>query len=360
MTLLYIDGFKSYLTADLALEGWTKTEAGGTAANITVQTSVARFTGGAALKWNTTNDSASNAIANVSRTFTASASWVIGVAVRCSTNLPATVIQLLALKDAGSVQCDLRLNADGTLSVTRAGTALTGGTSALAISLDAWNYIEWKVTIADSIAANSCKVNVNGVNWINVTSGQDTKATANATANSLALGTTTAPGSTSLTTDVYFTDLYVCDQSGSVNNDFLGPRKVELLAPTGAGNSSGWTPSAGSNYQCVDDATPGGDTDYVETSVATTKDTYAMGDLQSSPATVDGIQTRIVARKTDAGARSLAAVVRSGGADTDGATVALADTYAALCEVRETDPATGVAWTESGVNAMQAGVKLVA
>lgn len=334
MTLRFIDGWDHYATADITRK-WTSI-----LGSPTVQ-AAGRF-GGNCLRIST-------ASINVTKTLPAAAGWVIGFAVK----LPVLAANpLVSLLDAGSAQVELRLAADGTLAVTRAATALTGGASALALSTATWYYIEWKVTIADSIAANSCQVRVNGAQWINVTAGQDTKNTANATANQVRLA---SPASAN--TD--FDDLYVCDSAGSLNNDFVGDCRVEALFPTGAGTTTQWTPSAGANWQCVDENPPTDDTDYVESSTAGQKDTYAMGDLASVPTAIFGVQTCLLARKTDAGSRSVAAVIRSGGADYDGATVALADTYAYLLEVREQDPDGPASWTAAKVSAMEAGLKLV-
>lgn len=336
MSLRFIDGFDHLALADQA-QKWTTSNAA------SMQTG--RLGGQCVRMLNTTNTQ--------TKTIDAQASWVVGFAFRASA---FGAFAILAFRDAGTLQSELRTNADGTLSVTRNGTSVTGGTSTNAMSATAWNYIEMKVTIADSIAANSCKVRVNGVDWITVTTGQDLKNTANATANQILIGTIT--NTSGLLYD--YDDLYVCDGNGSTNNNFLGDCRIETLYPSGAGTTTAWTASTGSNYTCVDETTSNGDTDYVETSTATNKDTYAMGDLSSTPTAIYGIQTVLAARKTDAGSRSVAAVIRSGGTDYDGTTVSLADTYTCLTEVRETNPATSAAWTASGVNAIEAGVKLIA
>lgn len=354
MSLLYIDGFSHYATSDFGAKGWSKTD---NTATTVVQSAVQRFAGASAIRWNGAS-SGSTSVTFLSRAVTAAASWVIGFAFRMGV-APSSAAAIVSLRDAGTTQVDLRLNPDGTLAVTRAGTALTGGTSALSLSPDTWYYIEWKVTIANSIAASSCKVRVGGVDWLTVAAAQDTQATANASANQLVLGQVFAT-TTGTTYVVYLTDLYVCDQSGSVNNDFLGDMRVLTLLPGGAGNTTGWTASAGSNYQCVDEAAPNGDTDYVSTATATTKDTYAYPSLSVSPSTIAGVQTVLDVRKDDAGSRTVVPVTRSGGTDYDGSSYSVTDTYAMNCQIRETDPATSAAWTESGVNAAEWGVKLTA
>jgi hypothetical protein len=341
MSLKYMDGFDHYATGQFTRK-WTLVGGGITAAP------AGRF-GGSCLRINVTGST------NIYKVLTPSASWVIGFAFRIA-GASGGSTNITALTDAGTIQVELRLNPDLTLSVTRNGTALTGGTSVTTLSLNTWYFIEFKATIADSIPANSCKVRINGVDVITVATGQDTKNTANATANGFYLGVNYA-GGTGGNWD--WDDLYVLDGSGSVNNDFLGDVRVETLYPAGAGNSSQWTPSAGANYACVDDVTPNDDTDFVSSSTIGQRDTYTMSNLGGNPPSIVGVQTLLLNRKDDAGSRQMAAVVRSGGSDYDGASVSVFDTYSYATEIRETDPGTAAAWTVTGVNSMEAGIKLV-
>lgn len=273
----------------------------------------------------------------------------MGIAVYITSHIAAILLRLL---DAGTAQVELRVQADGTLRVTRNGTTVTNGTSTYTIPTSTWVYIEWKVTIADSISADTCKVRVNGTDVITVATSQDLKNTANASANSVVIGGTGGH------TACYYDDFYVCNQSGTTNNDFLGDVKVRTIYPSGAGNSTDWTPSAGSNYQCVDESPANGDTDYVSETTAGDHDTYALDDITIT-GSILGIQTNLYAKKDDAGTKELAAVVRSGTTDYDGATVSVNGSYTVHTEIRETDPDTTAAWTQSGINAMECGPKLI-
>jgi hypothetical protein len=349
MSLLFVDGFDHYATADITRK-WTSTGVS-FSGNAGIGSSVVRYGAGAFFS----NTSTTATDRKLVKTLAASATWVVGFAFRTS-GLPSAAGPIVGLFDVGTAQCDLRLNTDGTLSVTRNGTSLTSGTSVTALSANTWYYIEWKVTIADSISASTCKVRINGVDAITVATGQDLKNTANSSANQLYLGHYTV---TSAGNIWYYDDLYVCNTSGSVNNDFLGDVRVETLYPSGAGNTTQFTPSAGSNYQCVDDADPDDDTTYVESGTVGHVDTYAFDDLSASPTSVFGIQTVIMARKTDGGSRTATPVVRSGGTDYDGTTFGLADTYTCDHQVWENDPDTAAAWTESGINAAEFGFEVV-
>lgn len=337
MSLRLYDNFDSGVTADLA-DRWTvggsPTISAGNGRNAT-----------ACLRMNNTTYS-------LTRTLDAQATWVVGSPYKISTLQAGTICTLL---DAGTAQCALILNVDGTLSVVRGtATAVTGGTSTNAILAGTYYFIEFKVTIADSISASSCKVRVNGVDWITVATGQDMKATANATANQVRLNCASTTGNT---TD--FDEVYICDGTGSVNNDFLGDVKTVTGRPTGAGATTAWTPSAGANWECVDDAAPDDDATYTESTTVGQVDTFAVPALTATPTAIHGVQVSFNVKKTDAGTASVAAVLRSGGTDYFGTTVALGTTYAYVTHIWETDPATGLAWTRAGVDASEPGYKYI-
>lgn len=343
MALLFMDGFDHYATADLAKK---YASVGSTSS---VQSAAGRR-GGGALRCTSSSPS-------VTKTLAASSSWVIGFALSVSI-FPGSASAIAALLDAGTIQCSLMVNPDGTLSVVRgASTAVTGGTSVAALSVGAFAYIEWKVTIADSISSGTCKVRINGVEVINVTTGQDLKSTANTTANQVRVGS-----ASSLSVAQHdFDDLYVCDQSGSNNNDFLGDVRVDTLFPTADGNYSQFTPSTGTDhYVLVDEATPN-TTDHNDGANVSDRDSYALGNLAALVSqTVYGVQVNAACLKDDAGAKSASTFVRSSSTNGDGASVALSTSQAYISQVYETDPNGAVAWTETTVNAMEAGVRVTA
>jgi len=214
-----------------------------------------------------------------------------------------------------------------------------------------------KVTIADSIGANTCKVRANGVDIITVAAGQDLKNTANATASQVSLGHHGTSGGATPTYD----DLYICDGTGGTNNDFLGDCRVDTLYPTSDGNYSQFTPSTGSSHFALVDETTPNTTDYNDGATVGDRDSYGMGNLAAlTSQTVYGVQVNAAIVKDDAGAKSAATFVRSSATDGDGAGVALGTSQAYVSQVFETNPNGSVAWTETTVNAMEAGVKVTA
>ena len=109
------------------------------------------------------------------------------------------------------------------------------------------------------------------------------------------------------------------------------------------------------NYLLIDAAAPNG-TDYVQSDTIGNKDLYNFGSLPYSPSTIYGVVATGSALKTVADTRSVRLLSKSSGTEVDnGADIALNTARTRHIGVFHSDPATGVRWTESGVNAMQIG-----
>lgn len=236
---------------------------------------------------------------------------------------------------------------DGKIVAYR-GTTLLGTSAASVLTLNAWHWINVIGVIHDT--TGSVRILVDGVEALNLT-GQDTR---NAGTTGLADTLRISSDSGGKVRD--YDDLIVRDDSTAISD-----HRIATLLPNGNGTSSQFTGSDGNstdNYLLVDEVPHNSDTDYVESSTAGQIDTYAMDNLPAGAASVLAVQQRLVARKTDAGARSGRTVVRSGGANYEGSDIALADNYVAYGTLRLTDPATAAAWTVANVNALEAGAKV--
>jgi hypothetical protein len=64
-------------------------------------------------------------------------------------------------------------------------------------------------------------------------------------------------------------------------------------------------------------------------------------------------------KKTDSGTRTAALTVTNNSVDSVGSTISLGTSFAYFTQVQETDPNTGIPWTNSGFNTAQVGVKTV-
>lgn len=340
MALRLVDSFDHYATAQLSRK-WTTADAS------TISAGNGRR-GTACLRLASLNTN------NIAKGFDAQATWIIGFSLRVASFSSGTN-PIIEVVDGTSAQVELRISTDGSLRVTRNGTLLSA-TSSGAISAGATNYIEFKVTINNS---GSYELRVNAAT-VTSGSGVDTQATANASASLIRIGSS-SPGGTLSNADI--DDLYICDGSGSTNNDFLGDVRVDCYLPNGNGNSSqlvGSDSNSTDNYLLVDETAVNDDTDYVQSSTVSEKDTYAFANITHTPASIFGLQINIQATKTDAGARSIQSVIRSGGSDTDGTAKALGSSYVNYMQIAETDPNTAAAWTQSGFDAAEFGAKVAA
>jgi hypothetical protein len=348
MSLIFVDSFDHYATADFTKK-WSAT--GGSP---TLNASGGRRGGGAL-------QAGSSSGHYLQKALTPGASWVVGFSLKFTT-LPVAITGIVALFDVTTLQCDLRVNTDGTLSVTRNGTALTNGTSTYVLSPNTEYFIEWKVTIANSIGAGTCVVRVNGAVVITVATSQDTQNTANASASMLRFGY--ASNSTWGSGTTNWDDFYLCDQSGSApTNDFLGDCRVDAIFPNGNGNYSQFAGSDGNsvdNYLLVDETTPN-TTDYNDGDTVGDRDSYAFGNLAAlTSQTVYAVQVNAAIVKDDAGAKSASTFARSGSTNTDGASAVLGTSQVYISQIYEADPNGGGAWTETSVNAAEFGVRVTA
>jgi hypothetical protein len=305
---------------------------------------------------------AANQSVYLTKTLDSQATWGVAFGFRTS-GLPGTgaTATLAAFQDVATNQVELRLNPDGTLSVTRNGAALTGATSSFALSLNVYYHIEWKVKIDPS--AGTVEVRVNGGAKIGPLTGLNTRNTSNSSANVFIMGpqaNISVLSSQNLDwDDVIVWDTQATDANGFADiHDFIGDCGLVWLLPTGAGTTTQWTPDTGSNYARVNEATPDGDTSFVSDGTIGQIDTYAMADLAGTASSVLSVASIHYARKTDVSSRGMKAELRSGGGNTAYAIeIALGNSYQYFFSNWGQNPNNGAptAWTVAAANAIEAG-----
>jgi hypothetical protein len=117
---------------------------------------------------------------------------------------------------------------------------------------------------------------------------------------------------------------------------------------------------APANAAVAGNATEDGDTTFVYGSTASTGDLYTLPALATTPSNIVAVVTRMMARKSDTGTRTAEVQISSAGTVSAGTTITLGTSYAYTSRADLVDPATGVAWTASGVNALLIGPYIVA
>lgn len=276
--------------------------------------------------------------------------WVVGFGYKPGVSFDSTDTRLLSLLDSGSLQITLNVTASGQLQLRRGdvnGTTL--GTSVTTMTTNTWHFIEFKVTIGNS---GSYEVRLNGVNILS--GSADTQNTANAFAQTLKLF-----GAQDSSIDIRwaYDDLYILDSSGSANIDFLGSMKVTAIFPSGTGDSTQLTPSAGDNYAAVDDNPHDSDSTYVESATSGQQDLYAFGDVDL--VNIKGAMISAVCRETDANPFSIKLVAKSGSTTDEGSGIAIGSTsYVSRHRILELDPDTSSAWEDAGIDAAQFGIEI--
>jgi hypothetical protein len=249
---------------------------------------------------------------------------------------------------AGGENFNINLNSNDTVNIRRGSTVLATSTEAL--NSTGWYHIAIEANIHDS--TGSCNVKVNDVSIVSV-SGADTKAQADGTFEQMYFYGTFR----------YWDHYTINDASGS--DGFTGwrtfPYHAQTIHPNAAGNSTQWTPSIGSNYQNVDNASWDAAT-YNSSSTNNQRDDYNLADVGTAiTGTVEGIQVRGHFQKDDAASKQVSVGIRTNSTDYDGtAAEPPVSTYSGgeLLKVYGNNPNTATAFTTGEITALQASVKI--
>ena len=346
MALLFVDGFDHYATADCNKK-YDLIETAGQTFLITSNAG-RRGTGGFVARASSGGGTHSRLTKNIPNSET----LFVGLAMKVSA-APTSVSNIVRFLDGTTLQAALFLTPTLQLGLGGPTAGLTGGIAADQIPLNTFVYVEVKMTIANTVSANSCILRINGIEVANATAG-DSQGTANAFANRISIGLGTDGGFAHTGT---FDDFYVCNTSGSVNNNFLGDCIVETIRPNVDGFYTDGTPSSGSShYEMVDENTPNL-TDFVTLAGVGDRDSFGFTNLTPlSSRVVYGVQANAAVAKDDGGTRIVAPFARSGTTDLSGQTKAVAADQLYSSAVFETDPNTGTGWTQSSVNDAEFGL----
>lgn len=335
MTLLWFDGFEGQdhtLTWTSVTSTWTNTATG------------------TRLGYGRLIQSAGNS-RSIQQTITASTDTYVGFAMKVTAigdsfvdfYGDSNVTRHIRIAVAASGAIEIRNGATTTVLATSAATGL--------VVAGTWVYLEVHVKVSDTVG--EVNVRVNGASTDAVSFSGDTKnAGTNTTIDSVRFLTPNA-GSPIFALD----DVYICNGLGSLNNGFLGDCRVQLSQPTGAGSSTGLTPSTGSNYQTVDEI-PFSATDYSGSAVVGARDTYAMTDLVAGSQAPKGVRVVVGWHKSDAGAANMKRAAKIGSTVYYGTSTALPTSMAVAQELLETNPDTAGAWTASAFNGAEFGAEV--
>ena len=145
-------------------------------------------------------------------------------------------------------------------------------------------------------------------------------------------------------------------------SDYFAGGAFEILRPDGSGTLTELSRSGcPDNYECVDETTADDATSYVYSSSSSQwrDDAYSIQDHTLGTGNVIGITIHWHARKTGTAAgRYGKAIITVGGIKYEGAQEALTTSWTDYSEVWATNPATGLAWTWTEIDNLEAGITL--
>lgn len=334
MSLLFIEGFG----AGSLQNKWNSATING------IYTTSPRIPGGSRAQINGTD--------SLRKTFSASSKLVTGYGYFRHTSQGHYTYIAFMSDNASTYHITILHNSAGYIEIRIGDRGGVLATSTSPVPAGVWTYLEVSVTVSDTVG--EVHVRRDGANTDLVSYTGDTRNG----------GTSTNIDSVIFSTyveTVSYTDIYILNDTGTTNNDFLGDVAVATLRPNGNGNSTMLTGSDGNqvdNYLLVDE-TPFSATDYTQSDTAGDKDTYTLQNLPATASTVYAVQVHVNMQKDDAGAAQARSILRSGSTDYPGTTQTLSTTPLNFVDLYNQDPATSNEWTTTDVDALEAGMEVV-
>jgi len=307
-----------------------------------------RFSGSQAI--NTTNA----AFVSVKSSGVNDAVHHVSVAYRQTSALTGTTLGMyLQLTDNITNQCCIVFRSDGVVLLTSAtpgGTVLATYAGAVSAA-NTWTQFEFEVVIHNT--AGSFKARKNGSTTDDhSTTGINTRPGANAYANKLTLAFNGAINA------IQFDDLLWRSDAASV--PWVGDIRAYTRMPAGDATAVFSRSTGATNFSCVDETLQNGLTDYVFSANVNDADFYTIAATATTPASVVAVTTRGFLAKSDAGAKSAAVQLKSGGVTVTSTSTALSTSFGWLWRTDVLDPGTSAAWTNGAVNSVQIGPKVTA
>jgi hypothetical protein len=157
-------------------------------------------------------------------------------------------------------------------------------------------------------------------------------------------------------------DAYSRSSDGSGNITFAtvdSPQQTEVLAPDGVGSSTNITAVVGAATHWEANLTNDGDTSYViQNAPGDNWDLYTMANHAVGTGRIDKVVLTMVVKSTAGSSVSSATTLRTESTNYIGADEAMTTDYIAYSTTYVANPNTGVAWTWTEVDDMEAGVNL--
>lgn len=354
MALLYMDGFDHYGNG-LGIPGLI---AGGFLSNsvsnpastaITALTSgVPVRSGAGVLRLGGNNTGAYRTIgADPTKTAT---EIVVGFAVYVPLLSGLTNADVLQFwSSGGNAQTTISLTTLGIVRFRRGDGTVLASSPSSTILANQWYYIEARIKYGTG-TSGQVELKVDGTTVIASTNTNTAGDTNNPNYQFVNFDSRVSNGTD---TPVYLDDLYILDTTGSVNNTFLGPCRVNMIVPDGDTGSQDWTPTpSGDSFDKINSLTSDEDSSYITAALSGNVSDFTLSDLPVTATAVKGIQVLHRARRTDVGPANMKASIKQGSDVLDGRTHLPTTDYSTFFDIFELDPTTGLALTVSDVNSL--------
>ena len=335
MTLLFLDSFDHYDTAGLSDKGYSQS---GGEHNILV--------GGGRNGSGALRASGFLSGSKITKTITDSDTVIIGVALNFNAKFQREAI--VVLNTAGQQLAVLSTRNNGGFRIVSGGiTQTTGGNQH---TVGTYSHLQLKYT--KGTGSNSfCEVKLNDSIILTITTGNETE-------QGSAIQLVEMPSGSDISLAA---DLYVMNGLGSVNNDYSGDLVVQLVLPNGNGAEVEFSGSSGSdNFTHIDEKPADDDVTWNQSDVILDRDIFDVP-TPSGSSTIFGVQTNVLARKTDAGTVKVDVITEKPagtGEKINAAAVLLADSYAFALAINELDPDDNSTWTSGKISSTDWGYKV--
>lgn len=259
---------------------------------------------------------------------------------------------IISFRDGETDQVRIRQKAaDPSVVEVYRNTTLLGASAAGVLPFGVWKWLSVRIVIHSTAGIVEVRDGLGNV-LINLTS-QNTQASGNAYIDNVALESTQ-------NASTYWDDVLIMDTTGSTLLGHLTERAIRTVFPTGDGTTLEWTASAGNRWECIDEQTPDDDSTYIASGTPGEINLSAAGNLTGNETGIDGLIVQHRTRKDDIGGRTARGLVRTGGANYAGGTVALDSTYAHFADLWELNPDTSAEWLQTEIDAIEIGAEVVA
>lgn len=277
--------------------------------------------------------------------------WTIGFGFKINTSVPTTAVTLLS---GASEQCKIVPTSSGggyVWVLKRGSTTIATGPTELDFGV--WYYVELQVTARDG---------TDGVYELRIDETTEFSGSMVNLANTATDGVDVVSFS-SASTNTLWDDIYVLDDQGGQNDDFLGDSAVRGILPTAEGATNAWVPSTGTNNAALvdDTATTPNDADYNRGVSPGDIDLYEYANLTgllNGP--IAGIMFTSDMRMETTGTAGVRVKVREAGVNYDGDTHTVNGTpVRGYTQVMENSPDDGLPWEVADLDGAQFGVEKV-